>query len=170
MRKIKSLLFVLLVFVPLISYGQCVGRGGQYSEKSDGQFVFSGSFPTYHPAHNKLNSFVSSGLEFTTSGGAKMSGLHLKPIQISTFFSEDFFNNTPFTLLLGVDGGYLFDFRHDRKNAITVTPNLYFDYKFFFVKAGYDFDVSHGRSQYFVRAGVCIGMGSLKMFGNTKIW
>ena len=93
MRKIKSLLFVLLVFVPLISYGQFVGIGG-----------------------------------------------------------------------------YLFDFRHDRKNAITVTPNLYFDYKFFFVKAGYDFDVSHGRSQYFVRAGVCIGMGSLKMFGNTKIW
>ena len=87
MRKIKSLLFVLLVFVPLISYGQFVGIGGQYSEKSDGQFVFSGSFPTYHPAHNKLNSFVSSGLEFTTSGGAKMSGLHLKPIQISTFFS-----------------------------------------------------------------------------------
>lgn len=170
MKKIKSLLFILLVFLPLVSYGQFLGIGGQYSEKSDGQFVASFSFPTIHPAHNVLNSFVSSGLEFTTSGGAKMSGLHLKPLQISTFFSEDFFNNNPYTILLGVDGGYLFDFRHDQKNAITITPNLYFDYKIFFVKAGYDFDVSHGKSQYFVRAGICIGMGSLKMFGNTKIW
>ncbi|SHF05940.1 hypothetical protein [Dysgonomonas macrotermitis] len=170
MRKVKSVLFLILVFVPVLSYGQFLGLGGQYSEKSDGQFVASFSFPTIHPAHNKLNSFVSSGMEFTTSGGAKMSGLHLKPVQISTFFSEDFFNNTPYTILFGVDGGYLFDFRHDRKNAITITPNLYFDYKFVFVKAGYEFDVSHGRSQYFVRAGVCFGMGTLKMFGNTKIW
>lgn len=170
MKKIKCILLMLLVLIPLASYGQFFGLGGQYSEKSDGQFVISGSFPTIHPAHNKLNSFVSSGLEFTTSGGAKMSGLHLKPVQISTFFSEDFFNNTPYTILLGVDGGYLFDFRRNRKNAITITPNLYFDYKIFFVKTGYEFDVSHGKSQYFIRAGVCIGMGSLKMFGNTKIW
>lgn len=170
MKKIKGILLLLLVCIPMLSYAQFFGIGGQYSEKSDGQIVISTSFPTIHPSHNKFNSFVSSGMEFTTSGGAKMSGLHLKPVQIQTFFSEDFFNNTPFTLLLGVDGGYLFDFRHNRKNAITVTPNLYFDYKVFFVKTGYDFDISHGRNQFFVRAGVCVGLGSLKMLGNTKIW
>lgn len=166
MKKIKLLLLVCLL--PVFCYGQFFSLAGQYSEKSDGQFATNLSFPTLHPV-NKLNSFISSGLEYTTSGGSKMSGLNLKPIQLQTYFSEDFFNNHPYTLLLGVDAGYLFDFRSRRDNAIVITPNLYLDYKFFFIKGGYDFDVSHGRNQFFVRAGVSIGMGVFKMFGNTKI-
>lgn len=166
MKKLNTLFLLLLL--PIVCYGQFFGLGGQYSQGSDGQFFASFSFPTMHK-ENVLNSYLSSGLEFTTSGGAKMSGLNIKPIQITTYFSEDFFNKTPYTLLFGIDGGFLMDFRSKRKNTIVVTPNLYIDYKVFFVKAGYDIDVLHGNSQFFVRAGVCIGMGTLKMFGNTKI-
>lgn len=170
MKDLKKILLLSLICLPLLSYGQFFGIGGQYTEKSDGQFFTSFSFPTIHPAPNALNSYMSSGLEFTTSGGAKMSGLHLKPIQLTTFFSEDFFNRSKYTILFGVDGGYLFDFRHDKKNAITVTPNLYFDYKYFFVKTGYDFNLSHGGGQFFVRAGICFGMGTIKSFAKTSIW
>ncbi|MDH6355635.1 hypothetical protein M2132_001980 [Dysgonomonas sp. PH5-45] len=167
MKKLPILL--LFTLLPMLCSAQFFGLGGQYTQKSDGQFFASFSYPTFHPK-NKLNSFISSGLDFTTSGGAKISGLNVKPIQLNTFFSEKLFNSTPYTLLLGVDGGYNFDFRHGRKNGIVITPNIYFDYKFLFLKAGYDFDVTNGNNQFFVRAGFCFGMGTIKMFPNTKIW
>lgn len=166
MKKIITpLLFLLL---PILCYGQFFGLGGQYSQGAKGQFVVNFSAPTYHK-ENALNAFVSSGMEFTTSGGARMSGLNIKPVQLYTYFSEDMYNDLPFTVLAGVDGGYLFDFRSKKDNGIILTPNLYIDYKVFFVKTGYDFDVSHGRSQFFIRAGIGIGLGTFKMIGNTKI-
>lgn len=166
MKKLNILFFLMLL--PCICYGQFFGLGGQYSQGGDGQFAVNLSFPSYH-GENALNAYLSSGLEYTTPGGAKMSGLNIKPIQITTYFSEDFFNDHPYTVLFGVDGGYLFDFRKNQKNSIVITPNLYIDYKIFFVKAGYDFDVSHGRNQFFVRAGIGIGMGAFKMLAKTKI-
>jgi len=167
MKKIYILF--IIIFLPVACYSQFIGIGGQYAKKSDGQFVASFSFPTIHPK-NKFNSFISSGLEYTTYGGAKLSGLNLKPIQINTFFGEDFFNKTKATFMLGVDGGYLFNFPKGKKNGIIITPNLYFDYRFVFVKVGYDFDVLNGESQFFIRAGISIGLGALKIFENTKIW
>ena len=165
----KYYLLILLFLFPVFSYGQFVGVGGQYSEDSKGQFAANLSFPFFHPK-NKLNSYISSGLDYTTTGEAKLSGLNVKPIQITTFFNENFFNSTKYTLLLSVDGGYLLNFRNGSKNGVVITPNLYFDYKFFFVKAGYDFDVTNGINQYFVRTGICFGMGAIKMFDNVKIW
>lgn len=167
MKKINILLLLLLL--PIVSYGQMIGFGGQYSDGAKGQFVASLAYPTFHKK-NKLNTFIASGMEVTTSGGAKMSGLNVKPIQIKSFLSEDLFNNKPYTILVGVDGGYLFDFRHGRKNGIIITPNVSVDYKIFFVKAGYDFDVTNGQNQFFARAGVGLGLSTLKMFAKTKIW
>lgn len=155
--------------IPFFAYAQFFGLAGQYADGSDGQFVANLSVPTFHKK-NPLNSFISSGLEFSTSGGAKMSGLNIKPIQFATFFSEDLYNTKPYTILLGVDAGYLFDFRRNRDNAIVITPNFHFDYKVVFLKAGYDFDVSHGRQQFFVRAGVCLSIGTFKVVENTTIW
>jgi hypothetical protein len=166
--KKTTFIFVLLLF-SFSAKAQFLGISGQYAEKSTGQFVFSASYPVLHEK-NKFNSYMSSGLEISTSGGAPMSGLNIKPIQLTTFFSEKFFNNTKYTLLLGVDGGYLFDFRHGRKNGIVITPNLYFDKKYYFIKTGYDFDVTNGNGQFFVRAGLCLGMGLIKSFADTKIW
>lgn len=166
MRKIKILL--LLAFFPLFSYAQFFGLGGQYSQGADGQFVINASFPTYHE-ENTLKTFISSGIEYSTSGGARLAGLNVKPIQAATYFGEDFYNNYPVTLLLGADAGYLFDFRSGRKNSIIITPNLHCEWKVFFVKTGYDIDTFHGNSQFFVRAGIGIGLGTFKMFAPTKI-
>lgn len=165
----KLYLLVLVLLFPLLGHAQFIGLGGQYSQKSDGQFFANFSFPVYHKK-NPLKSFISSGIDYTTHGGAKLSGLNIKPIQINTFFGEDFFNKNKCSFMLGVDAGYLFNFPHGKKNGIVLTPNIYFDYKFFFAKAGYDFDVSNGVNQFFIRAGVSFGMGALKIFPNTKIW
>lgn len=166
MTKIRLLL--LMVFVPILCQAQFFGIGGQYSQKSDGQFFINTSYPFYNEK-NALNMYLSSGMEYTTSGGAKLAGLNIKPIQATSYLSEDLYNNLPITLLVGVDAGYLFDFRSRHKNSIVITPNIYIDYKVFFVKAGYDIDTFHGNSQFFVRAGIGVGLGTFKMFARTKI-
>jgi len=151
-----------------MSKAQFIGFSGQYADGAKGQFVANLAFPTYHK-ENALKLINMSGLEYSTSGGAELSGLNIKPVQLVTYFGDEFYNNNPVTLLLGVDAGYLFDFRKNRKNSIVITPNFYADYKFFFVKAGYDVDTFHGKNQFFVRAGIGVGLGTFKIFTNTKI-
>lgn len=152
------------------SYAQFVGVGAQYADaKGKGnaiQFAANLSFPYWHE-DNALNTFVSGGIDYT-GGSSPVAGLNVKPIMLTTYFSESLFNKYPFTVMAGLDGGYLFNFRHG-KNGVVLTPNIYIDYKFFFVKAGYDMNVTAGKEQFFVRAGICIGMGTLKMLPNTKI-
>lgn len=164
----KKYLLLLTMLAPLLSYGQLIGLGGQYADKSNGQFFISSSFPSY-TGENPLNIYLSSGFEFTTSGGANLSGLNIKPIQLNSYLSESLYNNLPVTFLLGLDAGYLFDFRSRHKNTVVLTPNIYVDYKILFIKAGYDIDTFHGKNQFFVRIGVGIGLGTFKMFPNTKI-
>lgn len=157
----KYLLTILLATCCISSYGQLIGFGGQYSEKADGQFAFNIAHPTYID-DNALNVFILSGLEYTTPGASKLSGLHLKPIQLSTYFSEYMFNNAPVTFTMGVDMGWLFDFRGNHKSSLIVTPNLYLDYKMLFLKAGYDIDTLHGNHQFFIRAGIGFTFGFVK--------
>lgn len=162
MKAIKKIiLFCLLVVFSVPSYSQLFGVGGQYAQGADGQFFVNMALPTWTKS-NSLNLFNMSGLEYTTSGGAELSGLQLKPVQLSTYFSDYLFREAPVTLTLGVDAGYLFDFRKHHKNTIVLTPNVYLDYKIFFLKTGYEIDTFHGNNQFFVRAGVGFVLGTMK--------
>lgn len=169
MRYIKIILLLLLF--PLVGFAQFLGIGAQYADAknkgNDFQFAANASFPTWHKK-NPLNTFISSGIDYT-GGSSPVAGLNLKPIQINSFITESLFNKNKATILIGCDAGYLFNFKHG-KDGIVITPNVYFDYKFFFVKTGYDFNVTAGESQFFVRAGFCFGMGSIKSFVKTEIW
>lgn len=151
-------------------FAQFIGIGAQYADaKGKGnaiQFATNISYPYWHKK-NALNTFISGGIDYT-GGSSPVSGLNVKPLMFTTYFSESLFNKYPFTIMMGVDTGYLFNFRHG-KDGIVLTPNVYVDYKFFFVKAGYDFNVTGGEKQFFVRAGISFGMGTLKMLPNTKI-
>lgn len=169
MRKIK--IIMLLALLPLFCSAQLIGFGAQYADaKSKGnnfQFFANASFPVWHKK-NPLNSFISSGIDYT-GGSSPVAGLNIKPIQFNSFLSESLFNDYPFTLLVGCDAGYLFNFRHG-KDGIIITPNVYFDYKSFFLKTGYDFNVTGNEQQFFVRLGLNFGIGTFKMFAKTKIW
>lgn len=180
MKKTRFLLFLL--FLPMFGYAQIMNTvaktggialkynlqlGAQYTDNDDIQFAGSMSYPIFHKK-NPLNSYISSGIDYS-GGSSPVAGLNIKPIQLTTFFSESLFNNNPYTILLGCDAGYLFNFRHG-KDGIVITPNLYMDYKCFFVKTGFDFNVSEGERQFFVRAGISFGMGAIKMLPNVKVW
>lgn len=181
MRK-KILLFIFAL-VPFLCSAQAikwaawtggmavkynVNLGVQYTDGHDIQFAGSASYPIFRKK-NALNTYVSSGIDYT-GGSSPVSGLNIKPIQITTFFSESLFNDHPYTILLSCDAGYLFNFKHG-KDGVVITPNIYVDYKCFFVKAGYDFNVTGGEQQFFVRAGISFGMGAIKMLpADVKIW
>ncbi|WP_165043105.1 hypothetical protein [Dysgonomonas sp. ZJ709] len=169
MKKIGIAL--LLILLPLACSAQFIGVGAQYADAksrgNDFQFAASLSFPTWHKK-NPMNTFISSGIDYT-GGSSPVAGLNIKPIQINSFLSESLFNNNPYTILVGCDAGYLFNFKNG-KDGVVITPNIYLDYKFFFVKAGYDFNVTGNEQQFFVRAGLSFGMGSFKSYAKTEIW
>lgn len=157
----RLILYLILMVFSLSAYSQLVGVGGQYAQKSNGQFFANISLPTYTKS-NSLHIFNMSGIEYTTPGASYLSGLLLKPVQLSTYFSNYIFYESPFTLSAGIDAGYLFDFRSGHDNTIILTPNFYVDYKIFFIKTGYDIDTFNGNSQFFIRAGVGFTLGTMK--------
>lgn len=169
MKTIK--IIALLLLLPLACLAQLIGIGAQYTDaKGKGnaiQFAANASFPVWHKK-NPLSSYISSGIDYT-GGSSPVAGLNIKPIQFTSFISESLFNDHPFTILVGCDAGYLFNFRHG-KDGIVITPNAYFDYKGVFVKTGYDFNVTGGKQQFFVRLGFNFGIGTFKNFVKTKIW
>lgn len=168
MKKIK-IIFILLL-LPFACSAQFLGVGVQYADAKDKgndfQFVANVSYPVWHKI-NALNSYVASGLDYT-GGSSPVAGLNIKPIQFTSYLSESLFNKNKFTVLVGCDAGYLFNFRHG-KDGIVVTPNVYFDYSSFFIKTGYDFNVTGNEQQFFVRVGFCIGMGTIKSYAKTSI-
>ena len=166
----RYLIVLFLLALPIACSAQFLGIGAQYADAKGGndiQFAANASYPAFKKK-NKLNAFIASGIDYT-GGSSPVAGLNIKPFQGTTFLSESLFNNYPGTIMMGGDAGYLFNFKHG-KDGIVLTPNLYLDYKCFFIKTGYDFNVTGGENQFFVRFGIAFGMGTLKMLPNTKIW
>lgn len=167
--KVIKIVFLFLL-LPLASSAQLIGVGAQYADAknkgNDIQFAANASFPVWHKK-NALNSYIASGIDYT-GGSSPVAGLNIKPIQFTSYISESLFNDHPFTILVGCDAGYLFNFKHG-KDGIILSPNVYFDYKSFFVKTGYDFNVTGNKQQFFVRFGVNFGLGTFKMFAKTRI-
>ncbi len=150
---------ILLLFITIAQFTyaqQIIGLGMQYSEKSHGQFVANVAFPTLIQEHL----ICASAIEYTTPGKANMSGLHIKPIQLLIPFMN---RDRSAAMSLGVDGGYLIDFRKGHDKTFTVTPHAYIDLGgVLFLKTGYDFDLKYGQSQFFIRAGFGFGLGIIK--------
>lgn len=164
--KMKFFLsFFLFLAFPVVTMAQFAGIGLQYTDANDIQFATSLSYPYMMP-DNKYAGYISGGIEYT-GGSSPVAGLNIKPIQLSTAFSKSMFSKS-YTLVLSCDAGYLFNFRHG-KDGIVITPNLYIDYKSVYIKTGYDFNVTEGEHQFFIRAGLCFGWGTVKSGVRKKI-
>lgn len=157
--------FLLFLVFPTISMAQFASIGLQYTDAKDIQFATSASYP-YIMLSDKSVSYISGGVEYT-GGSSPVAGLNIKPLQLSTGFSKPMFSKN-YTLILSCDGGYLFNFEHG-KDGIVITPNLYIDYNSVYIKTGYDFNVTEGERQFFVRAGICFGWGSVKKTVKKKM-
>ncbi|MFV0417551.1 MAG: hypothetical protein ACK5KT_02305 [Dysgonomonas sp.] len=157
----KRIIFIFLSLLPAFMYAQFIGVAGQVAD-SKGQFAATMSAP-YKILGNDDHAFqfvLSSGMEYTTSG-PKISGLNFKPISVWMVGNN---MESPISYGLRLDGGYNFNLTHGQ-NGVIVTPNLYLDWSVFYVSAGYDYNISHKQSQFYVRMGVGITLGLLKKIG-----
>lgn len=168
--KILKLIIFLLLALPIASSAQIVGIGTQYVEPKYGanalQFQANISFPVW-TKKNPLNVFMSSGIDYT-GGSSPVSGINFKPIQLSSYLSEEWFNSSKFTFMVGADAGYLVNHRHG-KNGIVLTPHIHVEYSIFYLKSGWDFNVTGKKDQFFIRFGIGFGIGTAKSFAKTRI-
>jgi len=166
----KYLIFILLL-MPLSCAGQLLGISGQLS-KYDGDHKFQFNASAAFPYLNNFNKGSAStrwalcgGIDYL-SGSSTISGLNIKPASFMITTSE-IFEDTPFTAMIGADAGYNFNFNHGNDGVI-LTPHLYLDYKFIFLKAGYDYNTFEDEGQFFIRLGIGIGPGFIKMISRSK--
>lgn len=160
----KIFILVVILFLPITCMGQIFGLGVQTSKSSNSyklQFNTSISAPYYNDINHNLCSIVSMGIDYV-SGGSTVSGLNLKPIMFATT-TPDILGGQKYTLMVGADTGYNINFQHGH-SGIILTPNIYFDYKVFYIKVGYDYNTFHNEGQFFIKTGVGLGLGFFKMF------
>ncbi len=166
----KYLIFILLL-VPLTCVGQILGISSQLSKYDGGhkfQFNVSGAFPylsNLNSYDDNINWLFCGGIDYL-SGSSTVSGLNIKPMSFMTT-TKQIFEDTPFTVMLGVDAGYNFNFNHGN-DGIILTPNLYLDYGVIYMKAGYDYNTFENEGQFFVRLGIGIGPGFIKKVFRNK--
>lgn len=164
--------FVLIfLLIPLSCAGQLLGFSEQLSKFDGGhkfQFNASAAFPYLNNFSNYKDNIrwaLCGGVDYL-SGSSTISGLNIKPVSFMATTSE-IFEDTPLTLMAGADAGYNFNFTHGNDGVI-LTPFLYLDYNFIYLKAGYDYNTFENEGQFFVRLGVGIGAGFIKMLSRSR--
>lgn len=160
--------YLILVFllIPLSCAGQLLGVAGQWS-KFDGDSKFQFNASAAFPYLNNFNEGSSStrwalcgGVDYL-SGSSTISGLNIKPASFMITTSK-IFEDTPITAMVGADAGYNFNFNHGHDGVI-LTPFLYLDCGIIFLKTGYDYNTFEDEGQFFVRLGVGVGPGFIKL-------
>lgn len=167
---LKKILLSIFLCMPSLAWAQLVGIGAEYSPPKNGanaiQFQMNLAFPTWTHV-NPLNTVMLSGIDYS-GGSSPVSGLNIKPFQFRSYITENLYNNHPYTILLGFDTGYLFNFRHG-KDGLILTPNIHLEYKFYYINTGWDFNITGNRNQFYVKFGIGFGLGTFKTIAKTRI-
>jgi hypothetical protein len=161
MVNMKKLLFILLLIAPITCMGQMLGVGAQWTEFEKIQFNATASYPYKTHLGDNFCWMLSGGVDYV-GGSSTVSGLNVKPASFM-ITTSDFFALKPVTISLGCDAGYNFGFKRYVNDGIILSPNIYFDYKTFYIKAGYDYNTFENEGQFFVKFGIGLGQGFIKM-------
>lgn len=155
----KKIFLLLLLVLPEAIMAQMAGVGAQWSGFDRINFNATLSGPYKINMGDKITWSLGGRLDYV-SGNPKVSGLNIKPLSFD-ITTSDFFLIKPITITVGTDAGYNFNFRHGN-DGIVLTPNIYLDYNFFYLKFGYDYNTFENEGNFFVRFGIGIGQGMLK--------
>ncbi len=157
MKRLKFLFALsLFLLVSLVSLAQMVGVGTQIVKDENIQFAANISMP-YFSKYRPVNFHIWGGVDYT-GGKGKLSGLTVKPVilTLDALHTVNQFYNGKTMLWLSCDGGYLFNFKESKTDGFVVTPNIMIGYDFVFIKAGYTYNITRKRDQFFLRAGLCL--------------
>lgn len=168
MKKMKKniKILVLFLFFTTHSEGQILGVGYQNASNSN-QFVASVNLPytLKGSGDTSLKSgkiFMLFGADYTSVNNSGFSGWYIKPVQLHYNFKS--YNNKNTYYDVALEGSYLIN-NGLGTNGIIVSPSIYVDSHFLFLKTGYEYHLQDKNSQVFVRIGFAIGYNLL---GNLK--
>ncbi|MBK5721920.1 hypothetical protein JGH11_13655 [Dysgonomonas sp. Marseille-P4677] len=157
MKIIKQLYltFIFMLILQTVS-AQMIGAGVQIAKSEKVQFAANLHAP-YYKLTGDVNFFLVGGLEYT-GGRTKLSGLNIKSISPTVDFANIIFGDNADKGLfwISLDAGYLRNFYNRDYNGIVITPNVMCAYSLFYVKTGYDINISKGNNQFFVRLGLIL--------------
>lgn len=162
----KKLFLLLLLFIPVFCHAQLVGVAYQWKDFEKSQFAATMSVP-YLTNLGKSNYvwMLNARLDYV-SGSSEVSGLNLKPASFSITTANNYASD-PVTVMLGCDAGYNINFTHGH-SGLVLSPNLYIDYSFLYFKTGYDHNIFHNEGQFYIRVGICFGVGALKKLAKSE--
>ncbi len=137
---------------------QMIGAGIQGAKSEKIQFAANIHTP-YYAVKGNINFFIVGGMDYT-GGRTKLSGLNIKPISPTVDFANVIFGDNADKGLfwLSLDTGYLRNFHNREYNGIVITPNIMCAYTLFYVKTGYDINVSKNNRQFFIRLGAVLSL------------
>lgn len=159
MNTLKSLFFLLFfVFLSFNASAQMIGGGVQVAKSEKVQFA-ANIHTRYYTYKGDVNFFLFGGLDYT-GGRTKLSGLNTKAISPTLDFAGLVFGDYAdrSVLWLSCDVGYLRNFHEKKSSGVVLTPNIMCAYSLFYVKTGYDMNVSRGNNQFFVRLGLILSL------------
>ncbi len=157
-------LLCVLTLIPMSCIAQFVGVSGQWVKfDSDSKFQLNTSLsaPYFYKEKGDKLFLLSGGVEYQ-SGKTPVSGLNIKPVSFS-FVPAEYFLDSPFLLTIGAETGYNFNFKNHNKDGIILTPYLYADCIFLYLKAGYDYNAFENEGQFFIRVGTGLTWGSIRL-------
>ena len=159
MNMLKSLILLLVfVLVSITVSAQMIGAGIQAAKSEKVEFA-ANVHTRYYTYKGDVNFFLFGGLDYT-GGSTKLSGLNTKAISPTLDFASMVFGDYAdrSVLWLSCDAGYLRNFNEKRASGIVLTPNIMCAYSLFYIKTGYDMNVSRGNNQFFVRLGLILSL------------
>lgn len=159
MKIIKRLFFTFffILFLQTVS-AQMIGVGIHAAKSEKIQFAANLHSP-YYAVKGDINFFIVGGMDYT-GGRTKLSGLNIKPISPTLDFANIIFgdNANKGLFWLSLDAGYLRNFYNRDYNGIVITPNIMCTYTLFYIKTGYDMNISKNNNQFFIRLGVVLSL------------
>ena len=159
MRNFFRKITVVFVFSFTMSfYAQVVGLGAKF----DKEVVFSANFNAPLFFDKSLPYDIAAGVEYTSANNKLPSGLQL---QMSTMYFLDEGSSKSHLITAGVTAGYLFDFNKTFTNQFRLTPYVYAEIGFLYIKTGYDYYMPLQKGNAFIS----IGLGGGYLFRYFKL-
>lgn len=159
MEIIKRSFFTLIfIFTLQTVSAQMIGAGIQVAESEKIQFAANIHTP-YCAIRGNINFFIVGEVDYT-GGSTKLSGLNIKPVSPTIDLANLIFGDNADKGLFWIssDIGYLRNFSKGDCNGVVITPNITCVYSLFYIKSGYDMNVSKGNNQFFIRLGAVIAI------------
>jgi hypothetical protein len=160
-----------ILFILFSSYNltaQVFGLSYQTTTHSD-QFALSINVPYNNFEFDKENKIrIDYGIDFISADKDIFSGIYLKPANIVYDFNTLQSKKTISYTAISVEPAFLFN-NSKGTNGFTISPSIYYDFFFLYLKSGYEYHFNDRQSQVYFRVGFTFGYSLMKVLRDVPI-